>query len=111
MSGLLETMMQVEGKKFDLGKPKLGMVVKYFANALTAVAECGTYGQMKYAPNEYWDHNWGQVKHGQERYQDALMRHFLSGEKVDSESGLRHKAHIAWNALADLELEIRNEKF
>jgi hypothetical protein len=33
---------------------------------------------------------------------DALFRHlfaFLAGEEFDSESGLRHTAHVAWHAL------------
>lgn len=42
-----------------------------------------------------------------ERYEDALMRHMtahLQGEERDPESGLRHIAHVAWNALAVMAL-------
>lgn len=42
-----------------------------------------------------------------DRYEDALMRHMaahLRGEVRDPESGKRHIAHVAWNALAIMAL-------
>ena len=89
-----------EGLKYDGGKPRAALVLGGFANALLEVAKVGTFGAEKYAPN-----NWKLVE--PERYEDALFRHLLqwqSGELVDSETGLRHLAHAAWNALAILQL-------
>lgn len=94
------------GAKLDAGKARPGMVLGGFARALLAVAEVGTYGAAKYS-----DNGWTAVPGGRERYDDAGMRHRLArwaGEERDRESQLLHLAHEAWNALAVLELELRN---
>lgn len=93
------------GAKLDTGKPRCSLVLGAFANALLEVSRVGTFGADKYS-----DNGWLEVPNGQQRYADALHRHLLldaSGEVVDSESELSHKAHAAWNALAILELELR----
>ena len=93
------------GMKFDAGKPMAGLMVADFANALLAVSEVTTFGAQKYAPR-----SWMTVPNARDRYNDALHRHLLmaaAGEKQDQESKLLHAAHVAWNALALLELEIR----
>lgn len=97
---------EVAGMKFDAGKPMAGLMVSDFANALLAVSEVTTFGANKYAPR-----SWMTVPNARDRYCDALHRHLLmaaAGEKQDQESKLLHAAHVAWNALALLELEIRN---
>lgn len=89
------------GKKDDTGKaPLVRGVIQYFPNALNAVAEVSAFGAKKYA----WG-NWRFVADGLGRYTDALGRHIASEaiEERDQESGLRHAAHAAWNALARLE--------
>lgn len=94
------------GAKLDDGKIYAGLVLGDFANALKAVAEVGTFGANKYSKS-----GWLSVPDGIARYEDAKTRHWLarmSGERLDSDSGLMHKAHEAWNALAVLELELRN---
>lgn len=96
---------KVAGMKFDAGKPMAGLMVSDFANALLAVSEVTTFGAKKYAPR-----TWMTVPNARDRYNDALHRHLLmaaAGEKQDQESKLLHAAHVAWNALALLELEIR----
>lgn len=100
------------GAKLDAGKPRLGLVLMGFSNALRLVGEVGTYGADKYT-----DGGWLQVQKGAERYTDAMFRHLLSEastaelEANDAESGLPHAAHAAWNALARLELMIQNGEF
>ena len=44
-----------------------------------------------------------------DRYSDALVRHLVaeSFEKFDNDSQILHAAHAAWNALARLELMLR----
>jgi len=93
------------GAKLDQGKI-LAAVLGDFSRALTAVAEVGTMGAKKYTRG-----GWQSVDNGIERYTDALWRHLLKERQtpLDDESGLKHAAHMAWNALARLELEIRKE--
>lgn len=90
------------GAKLDSGKNRLGLVLGGFAAALQGVGRVGTYGASKYTPE-----GWKYVEGGRERYWDALWRHLLAyagGEMIDSESGLPHLAHAAWNILAVIEL-------
>ena len=96
------------GAKLDAGKNRLGLVFGGFPLALEEVGRVGTYGAHKDS-----DHGWKTVPNGVERYTDAMYRHLLaesSGEAVDDASQLLHSAHAAWNALARLELLIRNPK-
>jgi hypothetical protein len=95
-----------DGIKYDEGKPKIGMVVKYFGPALMEVAKAGTFGCAKYGNGKFWDYNWNKVENGVERYTDALMRHLLKEdtEQIDPETGILHASLVAWNALARLVL-------
>lgn len=71
--------------------------------ALAEVAKVAAYGRSKY--DQY---NW--KKGGPaSQYHDCRQRHELKywyGQDKDSESKCSHLAHIAWNALAALELQI-----
>ena len=93
------------GAKHDAGKIRAGVMVVDFPHALEAVAKVSTFGCQKYAP-----HSWTNVPDAEARYFDAFMRHLLAeakGEIVDPESHIDHLAHVAWNALALLELHLR----
>lgn len=93
------------GPKHDAGKVRAGLLVKDFPHALSAVALVATFGAQKYAA-----HSWPTVPDAAVRYHDAFHRHILAqakGEITDPESGLPHAAHITWNALALLELELK----
>lgn len=90
------------GAKLDSGKLRPHLVLGGFANALEQVVKVGTDGAAKYS-----DNGWKEVEGGESRYMDALGRHLLAlqkGETHDPLSGSPHLAHIAWNALAVLEL-------
>lgn len=94
------------GMKYDNGKLLAAIPFQDFPRALKAVAGISTYGAKKYARS-----SWKGVPGARERYEDALHRHFLeyhiSGKySVDDESGLLHFAHLAWNVLALLELDL-----
>ena len=92
----------VKDKKYDSGKPMVGLMKKDFSKALEAVAVVTTYGVEKYkAPG-----SWRKVTDAMSRYEDALGRHDLLAfeEPYDDESHLLHVAHRAWNALAILEM-------
>lgn len=96
------------GAKLDNGKPRPGLVLGAFSKALSEVVKVGTFGA-----NKYSDHGWLSVPNGVERYTDAMLRHHFAeagGERDDPESKLSHAAHRAWNALAVLELMLRNKE-
>lgn len=93
------------GSKLDHGKNRLGLVLLAFSRALKEVGEVGTFGA-----NKYTDNGWLNVPNGIERYTDAMLRHLLQeamGEKIDPDSQMLHSAQVAWNALARLELQMR----
>lgn len=93
-----------DGMKHDAGKARAGLMIEDFPRALAAVSHVVTFGAEKYAP-----HSWKTVSDARARYYDAFLRHILaeaSGEMNDPESGLPHAAHVAWNALALLELHL-----
>ena len=91
------------GAKVDAGKPDASLLLM-FGKALRAVAEVGTFGAQKYTRG-----GWQYVDDGRRRYTAALLRHVFEEEydDLDADSGLYHDAHAAWNALARLELRIR----
>lgn len=91
------------GAKDDKQKIQADLLLD-FRRALTAVAEVSTFGAQKYTRG-----GWLTVPDGQCRYTAALIRHLLAADDKDKESGLRHAAHTAWNALAVLELKLREE--
>lgn len=92
------------GAKADSGKALAGVLLD-FSHALSAVVDVGTMGAHKYSRG-----GWLSVPEGERRYTDAMLRHLLkhgAGETHDAESGLPHLAHLAWNALAILQLTQR----
>lgn len=94
------------GAKLDAGKNRLSLVLFGFARALQEVGGVGTYGA-----NKYTDDGWMGVPDGVRRYSDAMLRHLLreaTGEARDPDTGLLHAAHTAWNALARLDLMLRD---
>lgn len=95
------------GAKLDAGKPEVGLIFDDMPRALLAVAEIGTYGRHKYSKG-----GWKHVEDGIERYTNAMDRHRLreSIEGIDQETEMLHAAHLAWNALARLELMIREQE-
>ena len=97
------------GKKYDNGKPMVGTLTDVFSRALMAVGACIEYGTHKYPDPK----NWQLVDNGIKRYRDAMIRHLLkynAGIDKDEETKLPHLAHMAWNALAILELYMQEHK-
>ena len=81
-----------KGMKDDDGKLRWDLLPW---DAVEKIVEIMTYGAKKYSPN-----NWQKVL--KNRYQAAMMRHFVAewkGEDDDRESELLHLAHMACNAL------------
>ena len=93
------------GAKGDYGKTDPELIMRGFARALDAVAQVATYGAKKYTRD-----GWESVPDGQRRYTSAMYRHLLAehqGTSKDADTKLLHAAHTAWNALARLELQLR----
>lgn len=80
-----------KGTKYDQGKLEWTM---YPWDAATEELKILMYGAEKYEKD-----NWKKVE--PDRYGNAIMRHviaYLSGEKIDPESGMSHLAHVRCNA-------------
>lgn len=101
------TSQHAPGAKLDAGKVRPSLIFNDMPRALLAVAEVGTFGA-----NKYSDGGWQHVPNGINRYTDAMDRHrlkeFTEGSH-DKDSELLHAAHLAWNALARLELLLRKD--
>lgn len=97
------------GAKLDVGKPPVMRgVLQYFPRALERVANLSAIGAEKYA----WK-GWESVPDGINRYGDGMARHLLKEEieglydDGEGGSGELHATAAAWNALARLELILR----
>lgn len=97
----------VIGRKDDDLKAQPALIINDMPRALMAVADVASFGALKYSKS-----NWLYVENGVERYTNAMDRHRISEgiEPLDLESGLTHAAHAAWNALARLELMLREQE-
>jgi hypothetical protein len=95
------------GAKLDDGKaPVWQGLLDYFPRACEAVSLVSAGGARKYA----WK-GWETVPDGINRYSNAQGRHQLKiakGEVYDVD-GFLHRAQVAWNALAVLELWLREQ--
>lgn len=82
------------GRKDDSGKPRWFLLPWV---ELSEVVDVLTQGAKRYGAN-----NWKVVPNAEERYKDALARHFaaiMRGEMRDPDSGKLHGAHIVCCAL------------
>ena len=93
------------GKKYSNNKPNISVLFKQFPDALKAITLASMFGHIKY---EEFDHDYLNYKRveGEDNYLDAGLRHHLLKCPSEEESGLPPKFHIAWNAIADLQLFI-----
>lgn len=96
------------GSKLDAGKsPVFQGLLDYFPRACLAVAEVSAAGAAKYA----WK-GWESVPDGLNRYSNALARHVVN-ESIQGPydpDGFLHKSQVAWNALAVLELYLKENE-
>jgi hypothetical protein len=76
-------------------------VLKYFPDAIAAVAAVSFAGNEQHNPGEplHW------ARHKSTDQEDTLARHLMEAGSIDSD-GHRHSAKAAWRALAILQLEI-----
>ena len=93
-------------KADDVKSPLLRGCLLYFPRALLEISRVSQKGAEKYS----WK-GWESVPDGSNRYGDALSRHLVyeSIEGIyDRDTGLLHASQVAWNALARLELLLRD---
>lgn len=89
----LKDVLSGKGTKDDIGKPVLTLLDPQY---LIEVSQVMSAGAKKYKRG-----NW-QLDLESERLLNALLRHAIKiwqGEEFDSETGLRHSAHIGCNAM------------
>lgn len=87
--------------------PLYSGLLKYFPDALIAVAELSRIGNDQHNPGKplHWDRTKSQDE------LDALTRHLIEAGTIDNDN-VRHSTKVAWRALANLqkELEAQREK-
>jgi len=86
----------MEGKKNDRKDDKTRWELMPL-DCLEDIARVYTEGAKKYGENK-----WQNLDNGYERYKGALLRHLYAAEHddFDEETGCRHLAQVAWNAIA-----------
>lgn len=100
-----------------VGKVQMDLFDEGFANAVFEVAKVMTWA----AENKgYKPHDWVNLPDAESSFQAAASRHRVKGliqkvsgvavtDRVDEESAILHKAHEAFNVLAELELMMRGK--
>ena len=79
-------------------------LLRYFPDALCAVAELSRIGNEQHNPGEPM--HWAKEKSTDEA--DCIVRHLIDSGTLDSD-GVRHSTKVAWRALALLQREIEAE--
>lgn len=82
--------------------------IKYWPNAITAVAELSRVANEQHNPGE--PIHWAKEKSKDEL--NALMSHLIkrAGGRVYDDDRIRHLAKVAWRAMSALEREITGEE-
>lgn len=100
-----------------VGKVQMDLFDQGFPNAVFEVAKVMTWA----AENKgYKPHDWVNLPDAESSFPAAASRHRVKGliqkvsgvavnERVDEESAILHKAHEAFNVLAELELMVRGK--
>jgi hypothetical protein len=76
----------------------------YFPLAMQEVAKLSLISNEQHNPGTAM--HWDRSKSGDE--DDALMRHFLERDKIDTD-GVLHRTKVAWRAMAGLQKHLEQE--
>ncbi len=93
---------------FEAGRkaiPLASGVLDYFPAALVEVSKVSVAGNEKHNPGQPLHHARGKSSD----HADALLRHLVDRGKIDTETGMRHSAEVAWRGLALLQQELEDE--
>lgn len=80
--------------------PIFSGVLRYFPDALAAVAQLSKVGNDKHNPGQ--ELHWSKGKstdHG-----DCIVRHQMEFDQIDLENGKHHAVMVAWRSLAQLQM-------
>lgn len=105
----------MEGIKKDEGKLPMAVVLQtQFPRALQAIAENSEFGHRKYKDVDSDYLNYQRIDDGFFRYSNAMIRHFFAEKGdcsgIDKDNELPHIYATAWNALARLELYLKQKE-
>ena len=95
----MEKEIKSESKKNDFLDDKLRWDLLPLEE-IEEIVKVYTAGSKKYGEN-----TWQNLPNGLQRYKAAMLRHlvaFEKGEEDDKETGCKHLAQVAWNAIAML---------
>lgn len=81
--------------------PIFSGVLRYFPDAIAAIAHCSKVGNDQHNPGEPL--HWAREKSTDEH--NTCVRHLIDAGTIDKD-GVRHSAKAAWRALAALQKEI-----
>lgn len=81
-------------------------VLDYFPDALAAVARLSLKANEKHNPGQKL--HWSKDKSSD--HADCLVRHLLERGSQDPEMQESHSVHVAWRALALLQIEIETQR-
>lgn len=93
--------MKIDKHQERKNTPVFSGVLKYFPDAINALARCSKAGNDQHNPNTplHWDRS----KSGDEL--DALTRHLMEAGTIDDD-GIYHSTKLAWRSLANLQKEL-----
>lgn len=100
ISPLSQTVLRQKTSAERKGEPIHSGVLKYFPDALAAVARVSKAGNDKHNPGEPL--HWARTKSTDQM--DAGIRHSLTPDQIDPDDGELEAAHMAWRVLAELQL-------
>jgi len=75
-------------------------VLRYFPDAIAAVARLSKRGNDKHNPGEPL--HWAREKSND--HVDCILRHQMEPDAIDEDTGELHAVAVAWRALAQLQL-------
>ena len=84
------------GIKYDKEKPKYADFLLDFQDAIEEL-----YKVYEFGTNKYGRENWKKVEDGEERFTNAMIRHFFK-KGNDEETNINHQTHTAYNAIMRL---------
>lgn len=110
--GLESAKKETEGQKHNEGKLPIDiMLTVQFPKAIQAICKATLFGHEKYKETDEDWLNYKRVNGGSTTYANAGQRHNFNKSGKDEQSGLPHIIHKCWNALAELELWIEENKY
>lgn len=95
-----------EGLKYDKGKIRIGEMIQDFCIPFQEICKLWHFGTVKYGKG-----NWKLVDDAEDRYTNAMIRHFIAEETevFDPETRLHHSVHVAWNAIVRVFFILRSD--